>query len=240
MKSAAAVEQDGDKPRAAAGRSLDDWTYHGIGRRVAADGRTHILVEDTAFGPTARQGITVLRELPEPSSGGFYWGYDGSGPYRAAAAILADTLSLSDPDARGVGPAASPRDTTFSELCSDFCWDVLTQLCEEWRMRRGAVLRWVRGWYAEHGIADLPQAAVQPPSACPLAPAPRPGRLPGPADGRLGPLPTAPHWLDPLEQARLAGPGWMVRRGLADVAEARSPIQHRWPPEHGRARSRSS
>ena len=100
VKSAVAAEQDGDKLRAAAGRSLDDWTYHGIGRRVAADGRTHILVEDTAFGPTERQGIAVLRELPEPSSG-FYWGYDGGGPYRAAAAILADALSLGDPDARG-------------------------------------------------------------------------------------------------------------------------------------------
>jgi hypothetical protein len=189
VKPARTVELDGDEPRVAAGRSLGDWTYHGIGPLTAADDGAHILVEVTEFGPTERQKITVLRELAEPPYG-FHWGYNGGGPGRAAAAILADALSLGDPDTCGIGTAASPLNTTLGELRFDFCWDVLTQFCAEWRMRRGAILRWVRGWYAEHGFIDLPQAAVQLPPAYPHPPAPRRARLPGPAASRLGPLPT--------------------------------------------------
>jgi hypothetical protein len=178
VKPAVAPEQDGDEPRAAAGRPPGDWTYHGLGPLVTEDERAHILVEVTEFGPTERQKVTVLRELAEPAYGGFNWGYNGGGPGRAAAAILADALDLGDPDTCGIGPAASPRNITLGDLRFDFCWDVLTQFCEEWRMRRGAVLRWVRGWYAEHGITDLPQAAVQPPPASPHPPAPLRLRLP--------------------------------------------------------------
>ena len=55
-------------------------------------------------------------------------------------------------------PAASKR---REQLRVDFCCDVLRHLCEEWRLSRGTVLRWVRGWYAEHGITALPQAVAQ-------------------------------------------------------------------------------
>ncbi len=33
-------------------------------------------------------------------------------------------------------------------------------MCDEFRLRRGAVLRWVRGWYAEQQITDLPAAVA--------------------------------------------------------------------------------
>ena len=61
------------------------------------------------------------------------------------------------------------QDATFIALRVDFCWDVRSQLCEEWRLRRGAVLRWVRGWYAERGITALPQAVAQLPPIDPHA-----------------------------------------------------------------------
>jgi len=171
LRLATSVGQDQDGPHsqgqddpARVSRSLYDWVYHGIN---PSDDRAHIMVEDVVFGPTERQNVSVLRELPEPAYGGFGWGYNGSGPLWAAAAILADALSLGDPASCGLDPAAPARDGTLIALRGDFVWDVLSQLCMEWRLRRGAVLRWVRGWYAEHGITDLPRAAVQLP---PLSP----------------------------------------------------------------------
>lgn len=35
---------------------------------------------------------------------------------------------------------------------------MLSQFCDEFRIRRGAVLRWIRGWYAERGVDELPAA----------------------------------------------------------------------------------
>lgn len=97
----------------------------------------HILVEDVESDPAGRQGAAVLRELAEPADGGFGWGCNGTGPLRAAAAILADALSLGDPD-RGTDPFPPWQDTTLTSLCGDSTWDVASQLCEEWRLRRAA------------------------------------------------------------------------------------------------------
>ena len=167
---AAPADQDQDGPRTRPSRSLYDWAYHGTGPVMSADGRAHILVEDVVFGTTERQSTTLLRELPEPPGGGFNWGYNRTGPLRAAAAILADALSLGDPADCGMDPFSPQPDATLIALRGDFTWDVTSQLCEEWRLRRGAVLRWVRGWYVEHGITGLPAAAAQLP---PLSPYPR-------------------------------------------------------------------
>jgi hypothetical protein len=145
----------------------DDWTYHGV-YRLDDNDRAHILVEQIAFGPTERQGVAVLREIPEPQHGGFLWGYVGGSPTRAAEAILADALDL--PDLSTLDDAHVPgrdRDRTSIRLRNDFCIDVLSQLCHEWRLRRGAVLRWVRGWYAEHGITNVPLAAIRLPAIDP-------------------------------------------------------------------------
>ena len=146
---------------------------------MSADDRAHILVEDVESGPAERQGAAVLRELAEPADGGFGWGCNGTGPLRAAPAILADALSLGDPADRGPDPFPPRPDATLTTLRGDFTWDVTSQLCEEWRLRRGAVLRWVRDWYAEHGITGLPAAAAQLP---PISPIHAPARTgPGPA-----------------------------------------------------------
>ena len=143
------------------GKSRYDWTYHGVGQDMSADGRAHVIVESAEVGPTERQHAILLRELPEPPFADFNWGYGGTGPELAAAAILADALILGDPYDCGLGLAGQTQDATFSALRVDFCCDVLRHLCEEWRLSRGTVLRWVRGWYAEHGITALPQAVAQ-------------------------------------------------------------------------------
>lgn len=138
-----------------------DWTYHGTWPKGAVDDQASIAVEQSAFGPTERADIVVLRELPAPL-GGFGWGYNGGGPARAATAILDDALELG-----GLGSSGIFQDRTLDRLRYDFCWDVLTQMCDEWRLRRGAVLRWVRGWYTEHGIMNLPRAVAELPPADP-------------------------------------------------------------------------
>lgn len=140
-------------------RDDGDWTYHGVWRSASLEEKARIFVEHTVFGSSERAGIPVLRELPGQRWGGFGWGYNGGGPSRVAQAVLADALELSDSGRVGLGPER--EDPTFCLLRQDFCWDVTTQLCDEWRMRRGTVLRWVRGWYAEHDIADLPAAAAR-------------------------------------------------------------------------------
>lgn len=170
VKPTAAASQDQDGPGVRPSQSLYDWAYHGTGPLMSADDRAHIRVEDVVFGTTERRGVAVLRELAEPPGGGFNWGYNGTGPLRAAAAILADALSLGDPADCGMDPFSPRPDTILITLRGDFTWDVTSQLCEEWRLRRGAVLRWVRGWYAEHGITGIPAAAAQLP---PISPYPR-------------------------------------------------------------------
>jgi hypothetical protein len=138
--------------------------------RVTGDtrrGTAHCGREDD-LGPAREKERPGAGELhPDPSLGGFHWGYNGGGPGRAAAAILADALLLSD---------GSPwercdldRDVLRIQtaLRIDLLWDVTCLLTPEWRMRRSAVLRWVRGWYADKGLADPPAATVGLPPADP-------------------------------------------------------------------------
>ena len=108
--------QDQEGPGARPSRSLYDWAYHGTGPVMSADDRAHILVEDVVFGTTERQDVAVMRELAEPVGGGFNWGYNGTGPLRAAAAILADALSLGDPADCGMDPFSPQPDATLIAL----------------------------------------------------------------------------------------------------------------------------
>lgn len=109
-------------------------------------------------------GAKVLRELPKPeNSGGFGWGYNGTGTSNTAAALLAGALDLGHPDQCGIGFTAQPQDKDLVRLREDFCEDVLSQFCDEWRLRRGVVLRWARAWYLQRGISDLPRALREPP-----------------------------------------------------------------------------
>jgi hypothetical protein len=142
-----------------------DRVYHGVRGDKTTRSARRLLVEVPADGPTARQSVTVLGELREPDDGGFGWGHDGIGTSRAAAAILADALDLgSDIDRAGISVAASyPKDTVLVGLREEFCSDVLSQCCDEFRLHRRAVLRWARGWYAQRGITDLPAVVADTP-----------------------------------------------------------------------------
>ncbi|MFF7764213.1 hypothetical protein [Streptomyces griseorubiginosus] len=149
--------------------AYQDCTYHGIqdgpetGRADAEEWHpARILVEKPEFGPTERQlGVTVLRELAEPKNSGFGWGYNGGGTSAAAGVILADALALGDPDQCGIGYDADRGDDVLVQLREDFCDDVLSQLCDQWRLRRGVILRWSRAWYLQRGIEKLPAALRQ-------------------------------------------------------------------------------
>ncbi|MFE6470147.1 hypothetical protein ACFVGP_03485 [Streptomyces rochei] len=44
------------------------------------------------------------------------------------------------------------------QLRVDFCDDVLSQLCDQWRLRRGVVLRWSLAWNLQRGINEVPAA----------------------------------------------------------------------------------
>ncbi|MFG3214715.1 hypothetical protein [Streptomyces tendae] len=46
----------------------------------------------------------------------------------------------------------------LAQLREDFCADVLSQLCDQWRHRRSVVLRWSLAWYMQRGIESLPAA----------------------------------------------------------------------------------
>lgn len=147
--------------------TYEDRTYHGIqdgpsnGNDEGEWQPARILVEKPEFGPTEREKVDMLRELAEPETGGFGWGYNGGGTSAAAGVILADALDLGDPDQCGIGYSAYPEDKVLVQLREDFCDDVLSQFCDEWRLRRGVILRWARTWYLQRGITDLPAALQQ-------------------------------------------------------------------------------
>ncbi|MFD7161294.1 DUF6166 domain-containing protein [Kribbella sp. NPDC059898] len=133
-----------------------DRTYHGVQTYELS----RIEAEMPATGPTERESVTVLYELfpTNGDGGGFGWGYNGGGTSRAASAILADALDLGDQDAAGISLSAYPEDRVLVDLREDFCDDVLSQFCDEWRLRRGVVLRWARAWYLQRGIDEIPPA----------------------------------------------------------------------------------
>lgn len=120
----------------------EDRTYHGLHDDAGNPGR--ILVERTEFGPTERMNVPVLRVLTHPR--GMSWGYNGAGTSRAAAAMLADALDI---DRARIDVFPTGGDQLLVRLRQGFCEDVLSQLCDEFRLRRGAVLRWVKGWCAD-------------------------------------------------------------------------------------------
>ncbi|MEV0649907.1 DUF6166 domain-containing protein [Phytomonospora sp. NPDC050363] len=147
---------------------MPNHSYHGIPGGVDAAGNyrsARILVETAEPGPTERERARLLRELVDED--GYGWGYNGSGTSNAAAAILADALELGDPDTIGMSMAAHPENRVLTELREDFCVDVLAQACDEWRMSRGAILRWARGWYLQHGDPDLPTSLAKLPPVPP-------------------------------------------------------------------------
>jgi hypothetical protein len=138
-----------------------DWTYHGIADHpTSLTGR--ILVETSHDGPTSRADVEVLRELRvSPAEYSFGWGYNGNGTSCSAAAILADALALGDPAQAGM-TIDSPLNESLCRLREAFCWDMLTVLGTEWRLRRAVVLRWSHGWYLSNAIEVLPAVLRRP------------------------------------------------------------------------------
>ena len=124
----------------------EDRTYHGFNDDGSSDpnDRFRLVVELSEFGPTEREYPYQLRHL----KGSFGWGYNGSGTSETAEAILRDALDL---------PA---RAQLLQEMQSAFCEDVVAHFAEEFMIRRGAVLRWARGWAAQHGVTNLPKALI--------------------------------------------------------------------------------
>ncbi len=154
-----------------------DRLYHGFfdrerdRRNQASDADEYaevqrILVEKPAGGPTERRSVKVLYELLPPDAarfGGFHWGYHGTGPSRVAAAVLADSLEL-PADTTGRGPFAAD-DPVLGELSAAFVVDVVSELCDEWRLRCTLVMRWARAWYLHNYPAHLPVRLHQIPNA---------------------------------------------------------------------------
>ncbi len=122
-----------------------DHCYHGV--YEFAKRYSGIVVERCEYGPTEREiNLTILRRLPEDDGPEPYytWGYIGDGPRDTAAGILTDAL--------GEPPS--------EEMMVAFTQDVVSQLPVEFRMSRGAVLRWARGWAAQVRLKQLPAALV--------------------------------------------------------------------------------
>ncbi|MET0416631.1 MAG: DUF6166 domain-containing protein [Actinoplanes sp.] len=117
--------------------SDEDRCYHGIHE---AGKPNRILVEPSTFGWTDREHAKPRYELHSPDPVvDLNWGYDGSGPHRAAEAILTDAF--------GWKPAMP--------LANAFVMDWLAMAPREFWFRRPAILRWVRGVCCSLDVHDL-------------------------------------------------------------------------------------
>jgi hypothetical protein len=103
-----------------------------------------VVVQGFGSGWTERENKKVLRVLaPLDPVVPFNWGYIGSGSNQVAIAILADALGI-------------PGDKVAMFLYQDFTADFVSQFPDEFRIRRFAVLRWVRGVCCDKNMHDFP------------------------------------------------------------------------------------
>jgi hypothetical protein len=115
----------------------EDRCYHGIQRE---GDRNQILVEETTSGWTDRATAELFRQLASPDPVvDLHWGYDGSGPHRAAEAILIDALGWEPP----------------RQVVHAFVMDWLCMASDEFWFRRPAILRWVRGLMCSMDLHNL-------------------------------------------------------------------------------------
>lgn len=128
----------------------EDRSYHGY---KTAEYVSHLVVELSEFGPTERKTPYEIRQL-RSDIGDFGCGYNGTGTSATADTILRDALNFDPFD------QLEPEEWNeqFSDIREDFCEDVAAHFTREFIIRRGAVLRWVRGWAAERDVRDLPPA----------------------------------------------------------------------------------
>lgn len=135
-----------------------DRVYHGL--QIDPEDETQQWAPATIHVETPKSdGHHGLYQLPLPDRhGDFAWGYDGTGPSRVAIALLTDALTLGDPKESGIGITSIKDDPVMPLLREDFVLDFLEEACDEWRMSRPMILRWVRSWYLQRGVDDLPTA----------------------------------------------------------------------------------
>jgi hypothetical protein len=122
-------------------QEVKDRVYHGWWTEAPGVGDRVISVEAPQRDYWEGNAVRELGRLGSHAQ--FHWGYDGGGPMEAAELILCDALGVTD---------------AAGKMRSDFANDFTEIFAPEWRLRRGAVLRWVRGWSAEHKVR--PEATV--------------------------------------------------------------------------------
>jgi hypothetical protein len=126
--------------------ATEDLSYHGIHGDVGGN-RLHfrLFLEPTHWTPISNMRLAEpvqRQELRHPSDNDFGWGYNGHGTSRTAATILQHALG----------------ETPSDLLREDFCLDVVAHLTDMFYLRQGAVLRWARGWFAQHPSERMPAA----------------------------------------------------------------------------------
>jgi hypothetical protein len=114
----------------------DDRCYYG------SDGK--VVVQRLRNGKLVSSGSKVLVELTSPDPiMTFNWGYIGSGANMVSIAILADALEV-------------PAEKITLPIYQAFTGDFVSQFPAEFRIRRYAVLRWVRGYFCLKGTHNFP------------------------------------------------------------------------------------
>lgn len=118
-----------------------DRVYHGLSSDRDEHGGSPIAVEHGGGGPTEREQAQRLGYLDSPDTyygpRSFWWGYTGSSAQDAGHALLADALDEHHPD---------------PGMITEFVVEVVAHLSDqhEWWLSRAAILRWARGYRAEH------------------------------------------------------------------------------------------
>ncbi len=144
----------------------DERIYYGTIENDTAGGSTHrVFVAHPSQGNVEK--VRVIRELTVDYLDGqshFNWGYGGAGPYRTAAAVLADALELGSVEEAGMGWwVGEELDPPGAALCEAFREDFVQYFGSEWRLGRPAVLRWALGWSQQTAI-QLPVTGLNGPA----------------------------------------------------------------------------
>lgn len=118
--------------------------YHGLAE--VDDDNGHLIVAELGGGgPTQRDQTQRLYQLDNPHRFNgyrtFLWGYEGTNPRETAQVMLNDAL--------GVDPPKMLRQAFTTDFVAHWHED------QEWWLPRRTILRWVKGWCAEHRI-DIP------------------------------------------------------------------------------------
>ncbi|MHA6798209.1 DUF6166 domain-containing protein [Bounagaea algeriensis] len=117
--------------------------YRGLADDAGTNPRIHVVAG--GGGPTERGQATVLYELTPDTP--FWWGYGGSSPGRAAAAIVDDVL----PDVLPAEQLTSMPSSTRQDIIAAFLQDFLAHAHDqhEFWIPAQTVTRWLHGYFRE-------------------------------------------------------------------------------------------